>query len=396
MGIAQRTPATAVGLTPAWAAERGEQVVLRWEQRDGKLRLLQPYLNSSPPPQFLAQPFTFSGDNVFDPPSGLRPLILAIASFRQPHNTPAFTSPRPPLATTLRSVLVFPCVLPPFSDSISLRQKVLFIGVHYRLGWALPGIDTKTGFPFFIFWDSSARAPSQEGGALHPTTWRPSCDLTSSSPAHGNASTATCTNTTALTYSNKAHRTTTSMANINWRTINIDALDPDSPANFDLSSLTPAVEPVSTADVQDTAQQIRQLLRGGDNEGALQGALEAPPYGADDKGKEVYLAIVLEVLQSIRQAEIAQMLSRIYGAPGGTESLDVLMKYIYKGMAQAAPASNARNVTPQATGFSQVHSRGGGEGGGQAMSVLLSWHEKLVEVAGPGSIVRVMTDRRTV
>jgi hypothetical protein len=75
------------------------------------------------------------------------------------------------------------------------------------------------------------------------------------------------------------------MANINWRTINIDALDPDSPANFDLSSLTPAVTPVSTADVQSYSQQIRQLLRGGDNEGALQGALENPPYGADDKGK---------------------------------------------------------------------------------------------------------------
>ena len=75
------------------------------------------------------------------------------------------------------------------------------------------------------------------------------------------------------------------MANINWRTINIDALDPDSPANFDLSSLTPAVAPVSTTDVQNLSQQIRQLLRGGDNEGALQGALENPPYGADDKGK---------------------------------------------------------------------------------------------------------------
>jgi hypothetical protein len=104
------------------------------------------------------------------------------------------------------------------------------------------------------------------------------------------------------------------------------------------------------------------------------------------------------------------MLSRIYSAPGGTEALDVLMKYMYdstsfcllhvaqqairegavgsesladtsicsyKGMAQAAPASSARNITPQATGFSQVHSRGGGEGGGQAMSVLLSWHEKV-------------------
>ncbi|KAJ4361885.1 hypothetical protein N0V83_010826 [Neocucurbitaria cava] len=186
------------------------------------------------------------------------------------------------------------------------------------------------------------------------------------------------------------------MANINWRTINIDALDPDSPANFDLSSLTPAVAPVSTADVQNLSQQIRQLLRGGENEGALQGALENPPYGADDKGKETHLATVIEILQSIRQSDMSPILSRIYSAPGGTEALDVLMKYIYKGMAQATPANSTRNLTPQATGFSQIHSRGGGEGGGQAMSVLLSWHEKLVEIAGPGSIVRVMTDRRTV
>ncbi|KAI4678857.1 hypothetical protein J4E81_010585 [Alternaria sp. BMP 2799] len=186
------------------------------------------------------------------------------------------------------------------------------------------------------------------------------------------------------------------MANINWRTINIDALDPDSPANFDLSSLAPAVAPVSTADVQTNAQSIRQLLRGGDNEGALQGALENPPYGADDKGKEVHLSVVIEILQSIRQSDMSPMLSRIYGAPGGTEALDVLMKYIYKGMAQGAPSGTKRDITPQPTGFSQIHTRGGGEGGGQAMSVLLSWHEKLVEIAGPGSISRVMSDRRTV
>ncbi|KAF2865252.1 actin-related protein 2/3 complex subunit 5 [Massariosphaeria phaeospora] len=186
------------------------------------------------------------------------------------------------------------------------------------------------------------------------------------------------------------------MATLNWRTINIDALDPDSPANFDLSSLTPAVAPVSTADVQSLAGQIRQLLRSGDNEGALQGALENVPYGADEKGKEVHLATVIEILQSIRQSDMSPILSRIYSAPGGTEALDVLMKYIYKGMGQTSASSTTRNITPQATGFSQIHSRGGGEGGGQAMSVLLSWHEKLVEIAGPGSIVRVMTDRRTV
>ena len=30
------------------------------------------------------------------------------------------------------------------------------------------------------------------------------------------------------------------------------------------------------------------------------------------------------------------------------------------------------------------------------MSVLLSWHEKVVEIAGLGAVVRVMSDRRIV
>lgn len=113
------------------------------------------------------------------------------------------------------------------------------------------------------------------------------------------------------------------------------------------------------------------------------------------------------------------MLQRMYQSEGGSEVCDTLMKYLYKGMAQGPPAgsnSTQRNITPQATGFSQIGGRnfGGGEGGGQAMSVLLSWHEKvsmrlrqhgdglelttvqLVEICGPGSIVRVMSDRRTV
>ena len=100
------------------------------------------------------------------------------------------------------------------------------------------------------------------------------------------------------------------------------------------------------------------------------------------------------------------MLTRIYSSPGGPDTLDVLMKYLYKGMSISSPSSSAsksNTMSPQATGFSQIGGRsfggGGGagsEGGGQAMSVLLSWHEKLVEVAGAGCIVRVMTDRRTV
>jgi actin related protein 2/3 complex subunit 5 len=75
--------------------------------------------------------------------------------------------------------------------------------------------------------------------------------------------------------------------------------------------------------------------------------------------------------------------------------MDLAHNYSYKGMSQVP--SGSKNITPQATGFSQIQGRQLGHGdGGHSMSVLLSWHEKVVEVAGLGCIMRVMTDRRTV
>jgi len=191
------------------------------------------------------------------------------------------------------------------------------------------------------------------------------------------------------------------MADFNWRTLNIDALDPESSYNFDLATLTPAVQPVSTEDVQTLSGQIKQLMRAGQAEEALKGALENPPYGADESGKNVHLSTVTEILQSIRQSEMTPILQRIYQSEGGSEVCDTLMKYLYKGMGQSQPATAAsagKGPAPQQGGFTQVAGRsfGGAEGGGQAMSVLLSWHEKLVEMVGPGSIVRAMSDRRTV
>jgi len=138
----------------------------------------------------------------------------------------------------------------------------------------------------------------------------------------------------------------------------------------------------------------------------LRAALENVPYGADEQGKELHLVTVLEILSSIKQAEMSPMLNRTYESPAGTELLDVLMKYLYKGMARhnAASASSTPGVSAHATGVSTISGQSGlrefgvapsrGDGGG--MSVLLSWHEKVVDVAGTGAIVRVMTDRRTV
>ena len=66
-----------------------------------------------------------------------------------------------------------------------------------------------------------------------------------------------------------------------WRTINIDLLDPESSSNFDTATLHPAFAPVSENEIKNLGQQVRQLLRGGDAEGALRGVLESAPYGGD-------------------------------------------------------------------------------------------------------------------
>ncbi|OGM42281.1 arp2/3 complex subunit Arc16 [Aspergillus bombycis] len=193
------------------------------------------------------------------------------------------------------------------------------------------------------------------------------------------------------------------MAQLNYRTINVDVLDPESSANFPMETLLPPTLPAPTtsSEAANVAAQVRQLLRSGDPEGALRAVLDTAPLGGDDRAKEVHLATVIEVLQGIRQGEMTRVLEGVCNGQGGSERADCLMKYLYKGMAAPGPSSGAqsprKSVSPQSTGFSQIQARNLGEGGGgQQMSVLLSWHEKLVEVAGTGSIVRVMTDRRTV
>lgn len=80
---------------------------------------------------------------------------------------------------------------------------------------------------------------------------------------------------------------TTSSLTDNWRTINIDALDPESSQNFDISTLLPALPDVSEAEIRQIAGQVRQLLRAGDSEGALRGACEGAPVGATDETVKV-------------------------------------------------------------------------------------------------------------
>lgn len=138
--------------------------------------------------------------------------------------------------------------------------------------------------------------------------------------------------------------------------------------------------------------------------------------------QDAHLQLITEVLQSIKASEMSPLLKSIYATEGGSEALDVLIKYMYawappthrfsprsfdltwdvkhsyKGMASGSSSKTPSKVTPQPTGgFSQVGGRPGATEPSQAgMSVLLSWHEKTVEVAGIGSIARTMTDWRRV
>ncbi|KAG5930469.1 hypothetical protein E4U42_001041 [Claviceps africana] len=185
-----------------------------------------------------------------------------------------------------------------------------------------------------------------------------------------------------------------------WRTINIDAYNEDSAFNFDVSTLHPPQPDISEAEVRQLAGQVRQLLQGGDAEGALRGCLERPVYNGTEGAKDAHLQTIIEVLQSIKASEMSPLLKKLYESEGGSECLDVLMKYIYKGMSMGqSNGGRGPKVTPQSTGgFSQVGARPGAsnEPAAAAMSVLLSWHEKLVDVAGLGCIGRTMTDWRRV
>lgn len=92
----------------------------------------------------------------------------------------------------------------------------------------------------------------------------------------------------------------------------------------------------------------------------------------------------------------------IWFSPRADRNSNFFLRSRYKGMASTSSGSSAprtpTRVTPQQTGFSQMGGRPGAanESAGAGMSVLLSWHEKVVDVAGLGCIGRVMTDWRRV
>lgn len=55
--------------------------------------------------------------------------------------------------------------------------------------------------------------------------------------------------------------------------------------------------------------------------------MRANQHGGGEQ--EAHMQTVVEVLQSIKASDMTPMLQRVYQSPGGSELLDVLMKYLY-------------------------------------------------------------------
>ncbi|NXQ64658.1 ARP5L protein, partial [Anthoscopus minutus] len=98
---------------------------------------------------------------------------------------------------------------------------------------------------------------------------------------------------------------------------------------------------------------------------AFHTAIRSSPGSARSQAmKEQAQGTMLKVLTSFKSSEIEQAVNSL-----DRNGVDLLMKYIYKGFEKPTENSSA---------------------------ILLQWHEKALAVGGLGSIVRVLTARKTV
>eukprot|EP01087_Luapelamoeba_hula_P012765 TRINITY_DN3596_c0_g1_i1.p1 TRINITY_DN3596_c0_g1~~TRINITY_DN3596_c0_g1_i1.p1 ORF type:complete len:130 (-),score=35.43 TRINITY_DN3596_c0_g1_i1:170-559(-) len=116
----------------------------------------------------------------------------------------------------------------------------------------------------------------------------------------------------------------------------------------------------------DLAQRQRDVngqLNMGNHTTALKTAISNPPLGCRDQAiKDNSAQLVVSVLMAIKEADIKKHVD-----PLPSDELDVLMKYVYKGLED-----------------------------GENSTALLKWHAIVTEKGGLGCIVRAIAERRTI
>lgn len=111
--------------------------------------------------------------------------------------------------------------------------------------------------------------------------------------------------------------------------------------------------------------EVQSLLSQNRNQEALRAVLSTAPVTSKNQAvKDKALQLALRVLLSFKSNEIDEAVKSL-----DSPTLDVLMKYIYRGFELPSEGSSAQ---------------------------LLTWHEKTFAVGGLGCIVRVLTDRKRV
>eukprot|EP00092_Neocalanus_flemingeri_P030400 GFUD01033000.1.p1 GENE.GFUD01033000.1~~GFUD01033000.1.p1 ORF type:complete len:152 (-),score=43.30 GFUD01033000.1:201-656(-) len=109
--------------------------------------------------------------------------------------------------------------------------------------------------------------------------------------------------------------------------------------------------------------QITSLLNANKNAEALKLFLSGSPLGHKDPAeKKTALELAIRILMATKVGQIEKAVADL-----DNDSRDILMKFIYKGFEVPSDGSSAH---------------------------LLLWHEKIFDVNGIGSVVRVLTDKK--
>ena len=142
-----------------------------------------------------------------------------------------------------------------------------------------------------------------------------------------------------------------------FRTLDVDLYSED--------NYKEETETADTAAISQNDSLITSLLASNKPGEALAHLLSGASLGIkDQEAKAASLTLAMRVLMAIKVSQIDETVAKL-----DNESRDILMKFIYRGFEVPNEGSSAH---------------------------LLVWHEKVFAVAGVGSIVRVLTDKKTV
>eukprot|EP00002_Diphylleia_rotans_P015225 TRINITY_DN294_c0_g1_i1.p1 TRINITY_DN294_c0_g1~~TRINITY_DN294_c0_g1_i1.p1 ORF type:complete len:148 (-),score=46.69 TRINITY_DN294_c0_g1_i1:225-668(-) len=108
--------------------------------------------------------------------------------------------------------------------------------------------------------------------------------------------------------------------------------------------------------------EVQSLLLRNQLQEALVVSLTNPPLGKNQEAKKLASDAVLSTLTQVKEAEIEKIVAAL-----NPEQLNLLMKYVYRGLELAQNSGH-----------------------------LLKWHAVVTDKGGLGTIMRVLTDRNTV